>query len=214
MTQLEQHIYNTFLRISRSSLGKPYKLRQDFSEFEQNEEYPIVQRLARFFLNLPNVNMEEFFAAPYKVYSDNNYHDLSYYLSRNAVKVYSLYKKQQDATDPDNSVILQDILNSIKFIKSFCKDNNIKALDEYLSHKTNQLNTFILHLKERKVNIYVLFGFSRFEEIFYQTSNEVLEFMFPTMITQMGTYRTRYYNSKKCKKLIENGLNLIVKQLR
>ena len=35
MTKTEEYIYNTFLRISRSKRNLPFKLRKDFSKFEE-----------------------------------------------------------------------------------------------------------------------------------------------------------------------------------
>ena len=64
----EKNIYNTFLKISRSQSGLPYKLRKQWHGFENTEYYPLVLRLKNFFIRNQSVDMIEYFKAPYTIY--------------------------------------------------------------------------------------------------------------------------------------------------
>jgi hypothetical protein len=44
-----EHIYNTYLRISRGNRNLPYKNRKDFSNIADDEKYPTLLKLENFF---------------------------------------------------------------------------------------------------------------------------------------------------------------------
>ena len=58
MTNYEKNIYNTYLRISRSQQNSPYKLRKNFNNFEDTENYVYVKRLAGFFRSYKHVDLD------------------------------------------------------------------------------------------------------------------------------------------------------------
>ena len=62
---------------------------------------------------------------------------------------------------------------------------------------TNDINSFILHLKNRNISIYVLFGFERAEKILRSTGGELLDFIFKDLKNKLDIYRTRFYTSKR-----------------
>ena len=74
---------------------------------------------------------------------------------------------------------------------------------------TNDINSFILHLKERKISVYVLFGFTDAEKILNSIGPDMLDFIFKDLKNKMAIYRTRYYTSKKAKLLVKHGLEKI-----
>ena len=90
MTQFEQVIYNKYLAISRLMLKKPFKLRKDFKGFENTKNYLYVQKLANLFNRNPEIDLQLFFEAPFKIYKDESYFDLKFYNSRKALKVYRI----------------------------------------------------------------------------------------------------------------------------
>jgi hypothetical protein len=210
ITEQEKHIYNKFLAISRSIKNKPFKLRKDFANFEENENYIYVKKLSLFFKKYPNIVVDDFFTAPFKIYnndSDGSY-DLKFYTSQKALKIYTIYqtKKQDELPDKNNQLFF--IKQSLNFILKFCKGNNIEVSD-YIGHMTNDINSFILHLKERKISVYVLFGFTDAEKILNSIGPDMLDFIFKDLKNKMAIYRTRYYTSKKAKLLVKHGLEKI-----
>jgi len=96
VTQLEKNIYNSWLATTRSSTGKPFRLRKNFDDFESDKNYFFVQKLSRFFTKYKDIDLRDFFVAPYKVYSDNILYDLKFYISQKAIKVYKIYKNKLD----------------------------------------------------------------------------------------------------------------------
>jgi hypothetical protein len=101
MTNLEQRIFNKHLAVSRSLRNKPFKLRQNFDNFEQDPKYIHIKRLSIFFSKYPDVNMDTYFLSPYKLYPDVQYFDLAYFASPRAIKSYTIYKQQLFQESPD-----------------------------------------------------------------------------------------------------------------
>ena len=207
---LEKLIYNTYLRISRTKQGLPFRYRKNFNNFEDDKNYVYVRRLYNFFKKFGHVNIEEFFLAPYYVYSDPEPHyDLKFYTSPRAVKVFGSYMKIKDNEDPDSQSQILRIKASLMFIFTFCKDTNIQ-LDEYTNHMTADINTFILHLRDRKVSIYTLFGFENFENRLMSCPNDRLNFTLgQEFINKLANYKVRYYNSNKLMLILKQGLDNI-----
>ena len=114
------------------------------------------------------------------------------------------------ADDIDNDGVTEKIKESLYFIYNFCKENNI-TLKEYIEHKTNVMNSFVLHVQENKVIIYVLFGFNSFEKELNKTSYEVREFILGDLVRNIDRYRKNFQASKKAKNIIRTGLSEIYK---
>tara|TARA_Y100000592_G_C5461240_1_gene314092 strand:+ start:1272 stop:1916 length:645 start_codon:yes stop_codon:yes gene_type:complete len=208
ITEHEKAIYNKFLAVTRSSQNQPFKLRKDFSSFSENVNYVYLKKLGLFFSKFPNIVMDDFFAAPFHIYNDKSSYDLKFYTSQKALKIYTIYqtKKQNEMPDEPNQLFF--IKQSLNFILKFCKENNI-TVSEYITHKTNNMNSFILHLKERKISIYVLFGFENAEKLLKSIGPETMDFMFKDLKNKLAIYRTRFYTSKKAKLLVKHGLEKI-----
>jgi len=208
----EKIIYNTFLKISRSHSGLPYKLRKQWEGFEQTEFFPLVTRLKNFFSRNSSVDMTEFFTAPYTLYPGESGFDLHFYSSPKAIKVYTLAQKKKLLLSPDDDYHLRKIITGLNFIKEYCQDNNID-LDDYLHQKIGIQNTFITHLKERKISIYNLFAFKNFDFILRQHDPDLLRFTLGDMYDNINMFRTKYLNSTKAKILSVKGLEKIKKNI-
>ena len=210
MTSQEKHVYNSYLRISRSRQNKPFKLRKDFSKFEEDKNYKFVIKLINVLNRNKSIDLEDFLNAPYDVYGDNDQYDLKFYTTQRAIKVYTTYTKKQMADDIDDDKVISKIKESLFFIYNFCKDNQI-TLKEYVNHKTNIMNSFVLHVQENKIILYVLFGFSTFERELNKTPYEVREFILGDLVRNIDRYRKNFQASKKAKNIIRKGLSEIYK---
>ena len=210
VSKFEQYIYNNFLMSARTANNLPYKLRKDFSKMK-DIDINNLKKLSIFFNKFKHIKIEEFFNAPYKVYSDEKYFDLDYYTTLKATKAYMLYQQKLLMMSPDSQEQLENIQQSLRFISNFCKDNNI-SVDEYINHKTNNMFSFLLHLKEHRINVYCLFGFILFEKAFKSVDSEILAFILgEDLVNNIPTLRTKYFNSIKARKFIELGINKITK---
>ena len=208
ITEYEKHIYNTFLRVSRSRNKQPFKLRKNFEKVD-NELYVGLKKVSSFLKRFPHIKIEDYFNAPYNLYPDEQYFPLEYFHSLKATRAYTLAMKQQENLDPDSAEQLTNIKESLVFIKRFCNEKSISPVD-YINHKTNNEYSFVLHLKEHKVNIYSLLGYLGFEKNIKQRDAEIIKFIIgEDFFNNLPAFRTKLYNSKKAVRLVESGLKKI-----
>lgn len=212
ITTIEKRIYNTFLAISRKKQNKPFKLRQDFDNFEEDEKYPAIKKLAYFFDRFPNIDINDYFLAPYAIYvnDENTYYDLSFYLSQKARAVYTMYIKKKESVDVDSEENLNKCKDSLMFIYKYCKDKGC-SVSEYLNQKDDNslLPAFAVHLKNRDVNVYALFAFEDFENKFFQIPADLLDFIFGGLYNDFAQYRRKFMMSTQCKQVCRSGLKII-----
>ena len=211
ISEFEKLIYNTYLRISRSIKGQPFTYRRNFDKFDTEKEL-IVQKLSAFFNKFSHIKLEEFFKAPYEVYSKEETFLLDFYTTQKALKAYTLYTKQLENSPPDSLYILVQVQQALIFIKKYCKQHQISTLEEYINNSKTDVCVpiFLQHLKDKQINIYILFGIDLFEKNINKTDKEVLEFMFgESFWTEVDTARAKFYGSVKCKHLVREGLKKI-----
>ena len=115
-----------------------------------------------------------------------------------------------DDKNPDEQI--ESIKKSLYFIYIFCKDNKIN-IEEYLDHKTNAERTFMLHLRERKVNIYSLFGLRNFDSIMSRVEPNAAKFTLGHLYLSLDLYRSRYYNSKVTINVVSKAIKKLTKIL-
>lgn len=193
ITKLEEQIYNSHLSTYRKIKGEPYSLRKDFSKLEE-EKIIYLKKLSKFFENYPNVDMDDFFKAPYIVY-DVTYYPLEFYTKPKALTSYTQYKNQLELQNPDSDDALLRLKKSIQFILEFCKEREI-GVSEYETYQTDTIPCFLDHLKNHKINFYALhaltFSIPRVE-------SKILDFMFRDFYGTFRNTRNKYYASKKMK---------------
>jgi hypothetical protein len=211
LTDYEKLIYNTHLRVSRSKKGLPFKYRKDF-EFLDDVYINSIKKIAIFLAKFPHIRLEDFIKAPYEIYSDEQYFELDYYTTLKATKAYTLYQKKKEQLDPDSEEQLKSIIDSLKFIFNFCKEQNI-PVETYIKHQTECRSSYILHLKEHRINVYTLLGFSDFERDLRTNDSELLKFILgEDFLNNLSSFRTRFFMSKKAKNLVELGIQKIKTQ--
>lgn len=201
----DRYVYNTYLKSLRSSSGQPYRLRKNFETLNE-VTINYIQKLSNFFKRNKEINPEDFFNASFNINNDEKFFDLKYFTSLKAIKAYTIFQKNREYQDPDSKDQLDFTKQSFKFIYNFCSNSQL-PLEIYPNHITNNMFSFLLHLKERKINIYSLFAFKLFEKNFKNSDREVLCFMLGNeFIDNFDTFKVKYLNSKLCRKFAENGL--------
>lgn len=213
MTDFEKYVYNSYLRVLRSSSGHPFKYRENFDGFENNENYVYVKRLASFFHKHKNVDVNDFLKAPYGVYGTDKSFYLDFYCSHPAVKVYTLYIDKINDEDPDCSNQLLYIIDSFKFIRKFCSEVNIST-HQYIAYKQAAIPDFIAHLKERKVSVYALLSLEGFERVFYSLEKDWLSFVFgDAYLNKLKLFKIRFLNSRKAMILAKKSFEKVENNL-
>jgi len=214
MTEFEKKIYNKHLAVSRSARNKAFKLKKDFSNFEDDAKYLYIKKISIFFSKYPEIDMDLYFSAPYKLYLDVEYFDLNYFASPRAIKSYSIYKQELDKLSPDKQ--LEDVKNSLKFIAKYCLENNI-TLDKYICHKKIGIHPeWIYHIKLNNINLYSLMEFPNILDSINELSEEDQYMLFGKTQKELFNYKTNYLQSnlkkylkvaiRKINGFIENNL--------
>jgi hypothetical protein len=208
VTDQEKNIYNTYLATTRSRQNKPFKIRKDFEDLKDKQ---LVTRLTNFFKRYPHIKPYDFFTAPYEIYPDTAHLELSYFLTRAAIKVYSLYQQKLKDVSPDLQI--EDIRKSLQYIGSFCLKNKIQ-LEDYLTHKTGCIYTWMMHYREHYVNIYSLFEVGDISSFLTKVSNEEKKIFVDDLQKTIGVFKIRYHNSATTKALVKSGTEKIKKFLK
>ena len=214
MTEFEKQIYNKHLAISRSSRNKAFKLKKDFSKFEDDARYLYIKKLSIFFTKYSEVDMDMYFSAPYKLYLDVEYFDLNYFASPRAIKSYSIYKQELEQLSPDKQ--LDDVKKSLQFIAKYCLKNNI-SLDKYIYHKNIGIHPeWMYHIKLNNINLYSLMEFPNILDSINELSEEDQYMLFGKTQKELFNYKTNYLRSnlnkflkvaiRKINNFIENNL--------
>jgi hypothetical protein len=205
-----EEVYNTYLAVSRGSRGKPWKARKDFSNFAETSDGVYCRKLELFFKKFPQINIREFFSAPYIVYKDEDHFPLQFYNTQKAIAVYTTLIKQKLEESPDSDSHLEDIKKSLKYIALFCLTSKI-TLEEYCRKNAGYTTQPFIDFHEKKVNIYVLISLPFFAETLNIFCNQDKQIYLKDLCDNVGKFKTRLHTSSKAKTLIANGLNLINK---
>jgi len=215
MDFLTEKIYNTYLKVSRTQNNKPFRYRKNFEGFESEKNYLPVLRLKNFFSRHPQINMEDYFLAPYAVFAaeKDSFYDLSFYNSQQAVKVYTMYTKKCMMEDPDSELQLNKIREGLIFIKNFCVEKGI-TLQDYTKHKTEKVHDFLIHLGNKQISIYNLFPLKNVDEQLKHYDFELLSFILKDMAARISYFRTKFYASEHAKSFCAAGLKKIEKAIK
>ncbi len=209
ITEQEKDIYNTYLRVSRTTQDKPFRYRKDFSDFPAEDLYHL-KRICVFLNKFPQIRTEYYFKAPFMLYRDQTYFGLDYFSGMAAIKCYSTFMKELREKDPDCEEQLTMIADSLKFIARFCSEKNI-PLNKYCVNTTGSTYDWMKHVKNNYVSLYSLMEFKNiFELIMEVAEDERLLFLGDEDIKdKFHAYKDRYLKSEKAKLLVKQGLTKI-----
>lgn len=153
VTEFEQYVYNSYLSAIAKAADRPFRPRKNFDGFD-DEKYALLKRLGPF-LSSNDLDVEDFFNAPFFLYNDETYKPLSYYVTPDAVTSYTRFKRKQDECT-DEEKLLDYTKKGLAFVLKFCIENNL-TIDQYRQYKTDSdIPICLLHLKEHKINFFVV----------------------------------------------------------
>jgi hypothetical protein len=210
MTENEKNIYNTYLAVSHKIKNRPFRLRKNFDKFDETQDYVYIKKIENIFKQLPQINREWYFEAPYKIYEDQTYFDLKYFASQRAIKTYTIYLKLKKDQDPDSENILLHIKKSLHFIAKYCIANHIK-IDDYITHKDGVTFAWLQHIKNTNINLYTIFYYQNILQIIDNLHNSEKEIFFGDSYNKLHVYKRRLLNSQKAKYTIDAGMKKIKK---
>jgi hypothetical protein len=214
ITDLEKHLYNKHLAVSRSEKNKPFKVKKDFSNVIETDKQKFLKRISTLFKKHPEIDPDTFFRAPYRLYPDVEYFGLDYFSTMRAIKTYTMYKKQQFLQDPDSQ--LESVKDSLKFIANFCIENNIQFY-QYPYHRTSDLFTWMQHYKQNKINIYSVMEFTNVFSSAKSLAEDVQKIFVGEFVERFQQLYVNYNNSTNIKAYIKKAIpvlsNFVEKQL-
>lgn len=196
LNDFEKNIYNLYLKNLRK--GQPYQPRKDFSDLDDNL-YSYVKKISYFLTNYNHIDVKEYFDAYNVLHPDEKYPPLNYFFTRNALKTYAIYKKQQENNKPEDQ--FDKIKDGMRFIALFCINNKIN-FDDYLMHKTGYMYSWLNHYREHRINPYCLFVFPNIFDILNAIPKDELYLFGDDIYQSMVTYHDRYEKSPKTKDFV------------
>jgi hypothetical protein len=211
ISKKEEQIYNSHLYTSRSVKNKPTRFRNNFDNLA-DKDVVYLKKLSKFFYNYKHINLQDWFMAPYKIYTgENEYYDLHFYTTRKALKCYTMYIKQQETEDPDSDDVSKRMKECLAFVYRYCVENNM-TLDQYKQSRIENLPTIVVHLKEHKINFYTL-HLLEVDAIIKTVETAILNFIVGDFWNTFSQTRVKFANSnylkqktRKAKKQIQQKL--------
>lgn len=102
-------VYNKWLAVTRSKIKQPFKLRKNWDKFEEKKEYVPLKKLANMLKKYDNINIDDYFKAPFTVYDDGLPWPLDFYSSLKAVKCYKIFlMKKHNLTEDQIQKLLKN----------------------------------------------------------------------------------------------------------
>lgn len=209
ITEDEKRIYNAFLIASKRAKNKPFRLRNNFTDIS-DEIYICLKKLGAFFNTNQTISCNDFFWAPYEVYSKEEYFDLSFYNTRKAIIAYTQYMRKKETLDPDSESCIEGCKAALKNIYTFCLTHAI-TLNDY-KNSPNPIPPFLVQLKEHTINFYILHGLD-IERKVKQIEPELLDFYTKDFYNLFYQTRTKFLTSNRLKTVVRDGLKIIEKKL-
>lgn len=206
LSDVDKKIYNLFLSTTRSKSGKPFKLRQNFDNLDENISADL-KKLSSLFLRVPHLFCKEFFEAPFEVLGEG-YYDLSFYASPKSIGTFNKFLKNKDEKDPDDQI--ERIKDSYKFIYVYCKDRKIR-LNQYPFFKTISIEDCLKHIKDRYVSMYIIFSFPELYSLIINLDSDVYSLFFGDMDIQ--NLQLKMTRSKKAFVLSQKLYEIVSKKL-
>ena len=204
----EQNIYNTFLKVSRA--GKGFRYRKNFNNIS-DEKFTHIKKISHILSN-KKIDPVMFFTAPYEMYSEE-YVDLKFYTTFNAISSYKKYLESLQLTKPDHSYNITQLRNSFKHIYQVCFDRKLDNCKKYLTLQKGLYPQYILDLKDGSICYYSLLSLDLCEKNINLEKNTV-EFVCKNFYNVLSSLRSRYVFSKKIKPLSIKLIKTINKILK
>lgn len=210
LSEIQKNIYNSFLKVTRTVKNKPFRYRKNFESIDSTTEV-ILKKLERLFASHSSISYDTFFTAPYKVYNDQEFFDLQFFVTQKAIKCYTTYVKQREIENPDSESAINMSKAACSFIYKFCKSSEI-TLDKYKNSVEGNIPLPILHLKEHKINYYTLHALY-IKNLISPDMKSIFTLMFDNFFNTYSATQQKFIKSVRHKSTIRTALKLIEEKL-
>lgn len=211
LTNNHKRIYNHYLKAYRINNNQPFRPKKKFDDVEKNVEIKqYLNKLDGVFKQYPAFFTDEFFNAPYEIYTDapegKKYYSLKFYSSHKGISTCIAYYKLLLQSSPEEQ--FEHFKSSFKFIAEFCIEKNIDFRD-YTSYCSVSQRDCLKHLKEHKISWYVVFAIPSFYELLYNMPEDEFALYYGQNVDLselygrfMGSKKTQDYMSEIKKRII------------
>jgi hypothetical protein len=198
LSDFEKRIYNQYLYACRVNNNKPFSPRKQFDDVD-SETLVTLKRIAGFLEKFPNINLKDFFDAPFKM-NESKHIALSFFNSMRAIKLFSLYTFEQ-LQNADSEWTIEKIKQSMLFIYNFCRANNVAFNNYMMCAAPSGIPWFVLHLQQFSINIYALLAFPNADKQLNGNANHLDEIIGNNLSKKLSTYNSKFVTSTKCKQV-------------
>jgi hypothetical protein len=159
-------VYNDHLAFTRGFHRKPFRIKKNFKGFTEDSRYRHYMQLALWFDKHPEINRKMYFEATLYFNRGVGIIPISTYCHPKSLTYYTKYIKVINCLDLDDPKSLERCISGFKFIRNFCRENDIKVA-EYANYlvRGNATYSSIMHVKRGDVCIYSLFAFHGFRDV-------------------------------------------------
>jgi hypothetical protein len=196
MNEKQQEIYNQYLKAIAKVNNRPYKLRKDFSNLDEDSKI-ILYRLELFFDKFSHIQPYNFFLA-FLEYKELKYASLDSYLKQSAIIAYSRYSKQKYDEYVDSEKSLEDFMQGIRNIVAFCLENSIPTKNYRTAVNNNGVPWILIHLNEQKISYYHLHALDISRT---NIKSDYTDIVFRDFDEMFSSTKQKYVNSNKLKQL-------------
>lgn len=207
LDDIEQKIYNIYLRAQADYHKRPYTPRKDFSKM-RNKDVLQLKKLRLFFDQYKDVNPFVFFKAGF-VYETGTYPTLEYYNSLKATRVYSKFIRKRYDNDVDNNDSIKDYKDGILFIYNFISEKGISLSDYKTCVNESGVPWFVIHLKQQNISFYHIHTLELSIEMFPYDYREMITEKF----NDLFYYTRRLYLDSRIMKEIGTKFNKFSQRL-
>jgi len=211
LTAQEKNIYNTYLKVTRTALNKPWRPRKNFDDISPVEE-EYLKKINSLTIKY-NIELDNYFQAPYNLWEDKSHKPIEYYTKFKAVKTYRLWIEKLLFEQPEHKIIIDLVKNGFYFIYKRCKELNLKSIEKYFEHKT-YYPEFLIALQEQNITYYNILSVNNYDTVLKNYIKDDIDFIVPNYYNNINSLRSRYYRSGKLKQIntkIIKELNKILK---
>lgn len=135
-------------------------------------------------------------------------------VSLKGMKIYKTNIKLANCSD-DSSVIYSHVVESLKFVKSYCNEKNIDDFDSYLNENKTFIPTMLKHYSSGSISPYFLAMIPNIILIMNNFPKDSADEFAADFISEYSIYRSKIVRIKKLNNCINNFyqcMNAIIKK--
>lgn len=150
-----EDIYRSFRMAQSQSFGRPYRMPKDF-EKHMNGRMSDINRKALclitkwFNTKWSSINPVKYFECGFELYNNFTYHQFV------DTKVIKLYIQKDKIIKLKSELNKQKIIDSVKFVKKYIKDNNIKSFGVYCMIRKDEKSLPVINYLNNNIDKYFL----------------------------------------------------------